>query len=331
MRYVYIIGNEHQLTQVYASISHFNVLLEDITLLIQDLKSDNALYNKVINESQFGEVIAFPNWTFSDILKFNTKSDHFIHLCEELKLKYKEIFFFASHYSDDSTLIALNLLKPEKFYLMDEGTASYTVLERRNSSDLLFKTKLLFKSIIYRKYIHLPYSLIYFTKFNFTAAKGDTKEVYKIEKIKNVVKSFTNQFAFLGSSIVELSILSLNVYLFFLKTIANRNSDKELLYFSHRKEDSDKLEAVERIGYKVIKLDEPFERYFSINVDLPDTLGSFYTTSVLINISENFVNVPNLEVYSFSVKELRYQKKVFQNVLTYIRSDPKIRIINLEI
>lgn len=327
MRYVFLIGAEHQLPQVDFAIDHFNISFEEIILFIQDVNSDNKLYAQIIKVNNYSQVYSFPNWTFKEILAFSKKTRYYIDLCKSIN--YEDTMFFSSQYSDDSTLLFLSILKPLKFYLMDEGTASYTVLEKRKVFDLKFKLKTILKSILYRIPIGKPQEIVYFTKFNFTPGFPDKIEKYSIPKADNQVTSYTKQFAFLGSSVVELDIMNADDYLFYLSEIKANNQNSELLYIKHRKEKESKLSRIQQLGYNIIDLDCPFEKYFASQTMVPQTLGSFFTTSVLINISENFMNVPNLNIYIFPIEKLKAQQKVFENILRFLEKNPDLNFINL--
>jgi hypothetical protein len=329
MKYIFLIGAEHQLYQVDFAISHFNVDLEDVILLVQDMESDNRLINKLVQTRTFNEIYSFPNWTFSDVICFDSKPGFFIELCKKLKHENRFITLFSSHYSDDSTLLFLSILKPSVFFLMDEGTASFTVLERRRMSDASFRFKLIVKSFFYNLLLRRPKKIVYFTRFNFIPDSPDEVELYNIAKIANEIIFFNSQFAFLGSSVVELGIMDVKDYLVFLNKVKIDNFGVELLYYKHRKEEDAKLSMIEQLGFLVIDVGCPFENYFASQTTVPRRIGSFFTTSALINISDNFQNMPELTMYVFSTKKLVRNKKVFDNILKLVQKNKIINFIYL--
>lgn len=330
MKYIFLVGNEHQLLQVDFAIKHFKISPEDLILLIQEINPKDKLSNRISDNKSYGKIHSFPNWKFMDLIKFNRKYNCFIDLCQDLKAANSQITFFASHYSDDSTFLFLSILTPMQFYLMDEGTASYSVLRHRSIFFSNLKLKLFIKSCLYGVVLKVPMSIFYFTRFNFIPGATDKKETYIVPKIENYIESNINQFAFLGSSVVELNMMNEEDYLYYLNKIVVQNHNKQLLYFKHRKEGDSKLSKIKDIGFQIIDLDKPFEKYFSSQTNIPGILSSFFTTSVLINISENFKNTPLLNIYVFPIKKLKKEKLVYKNILGYLKSDMNLNLIYLD-
>jgi len=330
MKYIFLIGNEHQLLQVDIGIKHFKISPENVILLIQEINAKDKLSNLIRDNVSYGKIHSFPNWKFLDLIKFNRRSKCFMNLCQDLKAENSQITFFASHYSDDSTFLFLSILTPMQFYLMDEGTASYSVLRQRSEFFSSLKLKLFIKSCLYGVVLKVPISIFYFTRFNFIPGPTDKKEIYVVPRIENHIEVNVNQFAFLGSSVVELNIMNEKDYLYYLNKIVVQNVNKQLLYFKHRKEEDSKLSKIKDIGFQIFDLDKPFEKYFSSQTDIPGILSSFFTTSVLINISENFYNIPLLDIYVFPMKKLKKEKLVYENILDYLKSDMNFNLIYLD-
>ena len=324
-----MIGAEHQMLQVDLAIYHFNICLKDVVLLIQEVYFDNKLYDKLSKNHRFKEVYAFERWKFSELVLFSYKSRNFLNLCKKLKSQYVNITFFSCHYSDDSTLLFLSILNPLKFYVMDEGTASFTVFVRRRRFELSFGLKLVLKSVFYIKFLRIPKKVVYFTRFNLGPNFPDEVILYCIPKVVNELVSFNNSFAFLGSSVVELGIMDVYDYMFYLEQVKRDNQDSELIYYKHRKEDESKLSLIDALGYQVKDIGGPFEIFFASQTKVPNKMGSFFTTSALLNISDCFENVPTLLLYIFPIKKLRKNKKVFEYILNCFKSYQNIKIIQL--
>jgi hypothetical protein len=330
MKYVFLVGNEHHLQQVDFAIKHFGISEENLILLVQEINNTDKLIFRINVNKSYRYVFSFLNWTFSDIIKFNNFYFNFIELCKDIKNINEEIVFFASHYSDDSTFLFLSIVNPKKFYLMDEGTAAYKALSQRSVFFSTLKLKLFLKSFLYGIRLSVPRSLSYFTRFNFIPGPKDQKELYIPLKIKNNIQLDFTKFAFLGSSVVELNMMDEEVYLYYLNEIRVKNYNIELLYFKHRKEEESKLFKIKNMGFQIIDINMPFENYFSLQLKIPFILSSFFTTSVLINISENFKNTPKLDIYVFPLKYLKKDKLVYENILNYLKIDNQLNIILLD-
>lgn len=330
-KYVYIIGAEHQFSQVLASIEHFKISNDDIVLFIEESNDKNEFTQQIIKEYDFHKVFSFLNWNFIDLLKRKSRIHEFIKLCKnEIGSINEPIDFFVSHYSDDSTLLFLSLFNFRKFFLMDEGTASFTVVLLRQKKEINLKLKLLIKSALYGIKMTRPKSITYFTRFNLKINKKDNLEIYSVKKIANSFTSFNNkQVHFLGSSVVELNIMTEKNYIEYLKRVVILNKGKKLNYFKHRKEGFAKLEKIKNIGFIIKDIKTTYENYYNSNDSQAGIICSFFTTSVIMNISNNFINIPELVIYTFPIYKLTKERKVFTTILQTLKVDKNISIINI--
>jgi hypothetical protein len=130
MTYVFSIGTEHQLFQVQAAIKHFDLKHKNILVLVFDV-GDASFIKKIQQRSDLGTINIFKNWVFKDIVLNPQKHKDFIHFCLELKKSKLAYTFLSSHYQNDNDLLFLSIVKPTKYYLMDEGTASFSVARAR--------------------------------------------------------------------------------------------------------------------------------------------------------------------------------------------------------
>ena len=330
MKYVFILGSEHQTFQLDYAIKHFCIFSKDIIILIQKLNINYSLEEKVKMKYPYVEIISYLNWTFIDIFKHPTLHRSFINICHEIKHKYNELIFLPCHYSDDATLLFLSIVKPNKFYLLDEGTASFSVIHLRRHFNALLKIKLCFKSYLYCYQLKEPIIVTYFTKFKLKTNLIDRVENFNIPKIDNSIVLNYNQIGFLGSSVVELNLMKENVYIYYLNEIILRNPNSTFFYFKHRKESFSKLKKVEELGFEIINYDGAFESYFASQEKLPHRLASFFTTSVLINVLDNFRNVPNLDIYSFPIAKLNKEKNVHIDIIRMLRGVSEFNFIDLK-
>ena len=330
-KYVFIIGAEHQFSQVIASIQHFKISHDDVVLFIEESNDKNELTQQIIKEYDLHKVFSFLNWNFNDLLGRKSKIHEFIKLCKnEIGSINEPIDFFVSHYSDDSTFLVLSLFNVRKFFVMDEGSASYNVVLRRQKKEIILRLKLLIKSALYGIKLTRSKSIIYFTRFNLKINKKDNLEIYSVEKTANSFTSFNNkQVHFLGSSVVEVNIMTERNYMMYLERVVILNKGKKLIYFKHRKEGSAKLEKIKNIGFIMEDIKVTYENYYSLNDSQAGIICSFFTTSVLMNISNNFINIPKLVIYTFPVDKLTKERKVFTTILQTLKEDQNISIINI--
>ena len=281
--------------------------------------------------NDFHKVFSFLNWNFNDLLRRKSKIGEFIKLCKnEIGSINEPIDFFVSHYSDDSTLLILSLFNVRNFFLMDEGTASFSVVKMRQKKEIILKLKLLIKSVLHGIKMTRPKSIIYFTRFNLEINKKDKIEIYSVKKISNTFTSFNNeQVYFLGSSAVEVNLMTEKNYMLYLERVVILNKGQKLTYFKHRKEGFAKLEKIKNTGFIIKDIETTYENYYNSNNSQAAIICSFITTSVLMNISNNFTKIPELIIYTFPIYKLTKERKVYTNILNALKEDENLKLVKL--
>ncbi|GEM_PF-1774336 len=330
MKNIFLIGAEHQLFQVDIAISHFRIDKESVILIIEKVSNNHNFIDKVINTNDYGEVIIFESWTFKDLFINPSKHQLFINLCK--RFVNKKIFFFASHYDSDSTLLFNSIVKPSKYFLMDEGTASFSVQIQRNSFDFITKNKNFVKSLFYKRGIKLPKELMYFTKFELDLPKNDQKIVYKVEKDKNPLTLLNQgELIFIGSSIVEVEMIEEIAYINLLAKVVYENKEEisKFYYYPHRKECNQKLDKIIKLGFEIKFLDEPFEPFFNKQIEISSIICSFYTTSVVYNIAESNIILPKLIIYKFDNSLLKTDRLIYENIYKVINTNKLINFSDI--
>lgn len=331
MKYVFIIGTEHQLFQVDMATEHFNIHQSDVILIIFEV-IDTDFINKIKTSGQFDTVLSFKNWTFKDIFMRRDRVYSFVRYCQSLKNTNTEYTFFTSHYDSDPDLLFLSIVKPKKSYLMDEGTASFTVHNKRQQS-IKKRFNYIIKSLLYLQPIQLPKHLIYFTQYNFKPHAFDRIEKYYVKKKNNPLMHFTEgEAVFIGSSIVEVGLLSATHYLTFLKYIIQDISKNKIYYYPHRKESKQKLAIIAKMGFDIQEQTEPFEKRFARLTECPSLFCALFVTGVLDNISKANETIPELRVYKFDTKLLTLHKEasVYDSIYNEMSSNNRLSFIELE-
>lgn len=324
-KYIFLIGSEHQMSQVEYAKTHFNIDTKNMIIIIEKTHKNDGFITKLQKDALHWNLIIFESWVFKDLVTNRQIFKKFILICEIFK--NQEIIFFASHYSTDSTLLFKSIVRPSQMYLMDEGNASFLVKAKRIKNSWKDKMKFLLKSVLYKKSIQLPKNLVYFTRFEFELPKKDQAVVYKTPQVQNPLKQLiTNELSFIGSSIVELKMISEKDYLFFLQTIKAKHFPeiKIFKYYPHRKECPKKLELISRMGFEIVQIGEPFESWFSKKINVSEVLCSFYTTGVIYNIEGANHNVPKLIIYKFDSNLLKIHKKIYEDIYTTFKKNKKI-------
>jgi hypothetical protein len=318
MKYIFLIATEHHLFQVKAAEKHFSLSKENMILVAMNLGDLPNFIERVKNDTSFSEVHIFDTWIFKDLLLNRNKQQKFIQYCKTLKENKEEYVFLSSQYESDPDLLFLSIVEPKTYYLMDEGTASFRVVNNRDKEHSSFKTKLKFalKSILYFNTISYPRIVTFFTKYNLRIKEGDQLEKYKTLKKNNPFEtSIEKEAAFIGTSIADIGMMKEEEYLFYLESIFNENINKEkFYYYPHRKETIEKLQKIENIGFIVESPGIPFETFFGQQIIFPELICSFFTTGVLDNISKSNTHFPSLKVYKFDTQLLSSGKETYDAI-----------------
>jgi len=294
---VFLIHTNHQLHQVSKAVDYFKIHSGTIIIVNFRDNQEKSVIKQFAEERNY-KVINIDSWVFKDLFMYPFKHREFFKELYQIKNRSKDINLFVSQYLNDSTLIANNILKPEVFYLMDEGTASilYSGIREKNNEG---KLKILVKSMIYGKLLSFPKSLTYFTKYNLKISKNtDAVIKYKEVKVNNrIVKTEEHQVYYLGSILVEMGFVEKLNYLAFLNDILQIYSNKEIYYIPHRAECSLKLRDIEELGYILKKIHVPFEMWFEAQKSIPSELASHYYATVLGNLVDLFQNLPKITAF----------------------------------
>ena len=326
---VFLISTEHQLFQVKIAIEHFKLNTGQIVLIILAVENDNFA-EKMTGNKQYGEVVVFQNWVFKDIFFNRSKCKLFIAFCEGLKSNDKVDVFFTSHYDSDPDLLFLSIVNPPQYYLMDEGTASFSVVNSRNKFVYRKKIEIFIKSILYNKAFSLPQKITYFTQYNLNKKHQDALEEYQVDKISNpLIKLLESESVFIGTSIVELNMIKESDYLVLLQKVYDDIKHTKCYYYPHRKESIEKLRLIEQMGFIIKKIDEPFETMFAKQQEFPALCCSFFTTGVLYNIAKSNDTIPELKIYKFDLTLLLIHNEVYEQIFTEMQTNYRLKFIKI--
>ena len=318
MKYIFLIAAEHHFFQVEAAKKYFSLTKKNTILLVMNVGAISKFIDRVREESSFLEVHTFDTWIFKDLFFRRKPLQQFIKYCKVLSQTKQDYTFFYSQYESDPDLLFLSIVQPKVLYLMDEGSASFTVALNRSKKRLPIKNalKLALKSILYFNNISYPKMITYFTKYDLPKKTSDRLEKYDVFKQNNpFIKSIKNEAAFLGTSISDIGMMEEKIYLSFLKTIFDNNANKEIFYyFPHRKESVEKLHKIIEIGFVIKEIGIPFETFFEKQTACPELICSFFTTGVLDNISKSNAHFPILKVYKFDTSLLAFDEEVYNDI-----------------
>ena len=333
MKYVFLLGAEHQLFQVRMAIVHYNINNDDILLVICKY-GPSAFVVKLLEQNEFRNIYIFDSWSFKDVFFKRALSNKFILFCENLHLRLGRCTFFFSHFGSDPDLLFISIVKPFRIVLMDEGTASFSVryIKRKHIKNHF---QLFIKSMMYLKFLELPRNLIYFTQFNLKADDDEKIEKYNIKKEENTLRQCVeNEAFFLGSNTCfskDVDLIKFKDYLALLREVLKHLGDKKVYYFPHRFELDSNLQMIEELGFVIQKNLIPFEEFFSQLKIWPEFICSFYITFALSNIEKSNINTPKLVVYTFDMFLLGKYRFLYKDIKEEMLLNNKIDFVEIEL
>lgn len=326
--YIFVIATAHQIIQLNKAMEQFNIASDDAILLY--LNSDGKNLDRELMPSI--PIKEFHSWTIRDTITNAFKHKRFISYLELLKKKYPAFILFTSQYSSDYTLLLYSILKPEVFYLMDEGTASFSVVCKRENKQS-FSWKLVFKSLIYKHFIRFPKRICYYSQYHLRVKNPDSLVYYCFPKVSKDIKTDETTAIVLGTTLAELGFISEEAYLSILLKLNNLMLHKgiqKIKYYAHRKEDQLKLERIQNYGWVIVNNTIPFELLFSKMDIYPKALVSFLSP-ILDTISKQYASTPELYVIS-PVEKMNNNcnLSVYRSIVEEFKRNPKLKFISLD-
>ena len=323
---IFIIAATHQLIQVNRAFEQFQISSNDALLLYvnpDNRKLDKTLFPPVAVQN-------FQSWTFREAISDSSKYQYYITFLKYIKKRYVSLKLFVSQYSSDYTLLAYSVLKPDEIFIMDEGTASFSVVCQRKNFNFL-NWKLFIKSLVYKHLITLPKQVNFYSQYHLTPKSPDTVITYSFQKNdKKIIIDETSAIV-LGTTLVELELMSNESYMEILLKIDSylkKNGVTSTGYYAHRKEDSLKLKSIQNIGWNIVESTIPFELLFSQMDIYPKVIVSFLSP-ILDTISKQYTYTP--ELYIISPIEKMYMCKdlnVYKSICEEFKKNTALKVVS---
>lgn len=327
-RYLFLVSTEHQLIQVRMAIQYFDLNPDKIILYAFRTNKDSIDEENIKLYTNIENIKVFKNWTFKDLLFQKELFKDYFQCLNELQIVKNILWVFTSQYFSDYSNLAYSILRPDKFFLMDEGTASFRVAEYRNKI-LRIDAKNFIKTLLYGRLLSFPTRITYFTQYSLKVKQTDSLDFYKFELIDNTNFLVNQREAiFLGSSLVELNLIDKIIYLNILTKIRNDLGKRNCYYYAHRKENAIKLDEIRKLGFQIVLNSKPFEFLFSEFKIYPSLICSFYSP-VLDTLTKQFKHIPNFIIYRFDLKYLKKNKKIVKMILDSFECNSRIKIIDI--
>jgi hypothetical protein len=328
-KYLILFGTEHHCYQVDFVIEYYKISPDNLVLVY--LKNKNELPNNILakyGDKYFIEIL--DNWSFKDLFGKRYKYEIFLNSISNLKSQSSDYILFST-VSYETVLLVKTLLRIKSTYLLDDGFGHFsTIFFFESKKKYFFLLKLFIKSIVLGRLIKYDEKFIYFTEHKYIKSKFPNTILYDAIKVENPKISFKqNEVWFLGTSIVECGLLKQDDYITLLKGVKKNYENQIIIYLPHRNESDAKLSVIESLGFVVKTLESPFEYFYSSLTECPPIFASFYNSAVLYNIKKRFTNIPRIDVYHYSSRMLKNERRINETVFQEYKMLEGINLIEV--
>lgn len=328
-RNIFIIATQHHLIQFRRAILHFRITNDNISLLIFTNDATTSWIENIHNEFPTIEIQCFENWVFRDLFFGRTRMLRFKSYLRKLKTIYPNNYLFSSQYSNDYSLLATRILEPNEVFILDEGTASFMVANKRMVEERV-DPKLAVKSLLYTQKLLFPNSITYFTQYNIPLTRNEDRIIkYSFDIIDNDLTIDNKSAILLGTSLVELGLIDENIYLKIIEDIMNEFKGKTISYYAHRKENKKKMNKIRSIGFVVVENIKPFEFLFpELFNKMPSVICSF-ASPILDTLSKQYKNIPEFRLYRIPSSYYRGKNNIENMLFDSFVLNPLLDIVDL--
>lgn len=334
-----IIASPLQLINAIEARDYYNIDSIDITFFCNGNKN---------NKKQVLSVIEKLNIKAKILLITIPKDKRFfktIFFLKSLKFYKKNTnnydFVILGHFRSIYQATYANFYTGKKI-LVDDGTRSLDDISFLNNAG--YKTFGYFtKRLFYRMFSVKPYLIAKkYTFFSYYTPKhhlGNHIDLIKnkfsfINKINGIKKDIiTNKkIAFVGQSLVDTKLLTLDNYLKLINGIDNYYKNKydslvEIEYYPHRNESNEILEHINKMpNFRIMRTEFPLELYFLLSSEYPKEIGLFFS-SVSETLSIVFENKLNLTSFYILPSDLLHRESEIESLYKNYRVSKNILLI----
>lgn len=230
-----------------------------------------------------------------------------------------------TNYNSWTQHFVINQFKTDRKVLLSDGTRTLMVVENRKHDKSINLKSVPFGggAFIIKNILNITpiEKLRFYSPVNLDLAEGDSVEVFNFKRSGSTFID-SNKLYFIGSPLVEIGYLSLEIHLKYLKKIKDDFPSFQIFYFAHRRENQKNLEKYKFFG-KIIHNEVPFEEKMEMEETLPAIIMSFLS-SVIMNLPSVYPQV-QFNYFAFDIKDLISNSKFHEDYTILIKSFRQIK------
>jgi hypothetical protein len=324
---IFVVESPLQLLNAIEARQHFGVKESDAVLIILEGASPQ-------NAKDVMAMSAICRWAAIHNIAGNTRAQFLQRLVSlnSLANQYRDAqrVFIGDIRSQFMRHIA-NRLAPATLFQVDDGAGVLSIRKSLDSTPRFSLTDRI-KMMGFGFQLALPRNINFFTAYDMTPfGTGEVvRNSYSFLRANMITARQDERHFFLGTSLVEINIVSEKDYLDALKRIREATHYEDIVYIPHRRECMGKLALVGELGFDVVKVSGCIEVYFAKQGITPKSISSFYS-SALINLELIFGDLIPLRAYRLCADKINagYIDRI-EDVYSYFSTNTGIEIAMIE-
>ncbi|KQH83646.1 hypothetical protein AMR76_21800 [Vibrio furnissii] len=219
-------------------------------------------------------------------------------------------------YRSLSSVAFVNKINPDKVVVVDDGNASLRIDRQSSKYSIIGTVKeiiALFFNLKIKRLNKVEFFSVYDIESSLSKEDSYIKNNYNFISSRLSCYPKSEKEFIIGSPLQSARVvdndLPLSLNLIDRVIEVSGSSKDNLVYISHRREQKNKLEAIEKYGVRVLSLSYPFEIYAMVNKEHASKIHGFYS-SLFINML-NFNENVNITSYEIDLKDVNSSYREF--------------------
>jgi len=318
MRYnIFIVAGPLHIMNSIEAIDYFKT--QNNILLI--LYTDNQ---KQLNQME--KILSFIDWYSIKYIPLPQTAIDKIFFAKKISTLLNDIDkdsidkIFVGEYRSDHVNHIVNFFQNRDIYLLDDGLAQTDYHQGVSSQSFGVKIRRFIYKILFYKLNPIEYT--FFTMFDIENEKV-VKNSYNFFKRYIENKTIKESVYFIGQPLVEMEILTKDIYKNELSKVINFYGTKEFKYILHRREKEENIKKLsDELNFQYIEFENLIEVEMLNSKVVPSDFATFFSTAIVT--LPNFIKESKYRVFEINNRYLN--KKFVDEIISSYEEFKKLGI-----
>jgi len=318
MRYnIFIVAGPLHIMNSIEAIDYFKT--QNNILLI--LYTDNQ---KQLNQME--KILSFIDWYSIKYIPLPQTAIDKIFFAKKISTLLNDINkdsidkIFVGEYRSDHVNHIVNFFQNRDIYLLDDGLAQTDYHQGVSSQSFRVKIRRFIYKILFYKLNPIEYT--FFTMFDIENEKV-VKNSYNFFKRYIENKTIKESVYFIGQPLVEMEILTKDIYKNELSKVINFYGTKEFKYILHRREKEENIKKLsDELNFQYIEFENLIEVEMLNSKVVPSDFATFFSTAIVT--LPNFIKESKYRVFEINNRYLN--KKFVDEIISSYEEFKKLGI-----